>query len=356
MLPFRSLTWTGRRLRLLDQRQLPHRTVYLECATASEVAEAIATMAVRGAPAIGVAAAYGLVLAAQAATEFATLPSVLEEAAARLKGARPTAVNLAWAVARLLQVSGPDLGSWQSNLLAAADRLYQEDAETNYRIGCQAQAVIPDGATIVHHCNTGALATVDYGTALGAIRVAAEQGKKLLVYLDETRPRLQGASLSAYELLAYNIPFRVMVDGASGHLMRTQKVDLCLVGCDRVAANGDVANKIGTYNLALAAKAHQVPFYVACPLSSLDLSTPNGEAIPIEERDPQEVTHVGERAIAPVGTPVYNPAFDVTPAAYVTAFITEEGLVYPPTAQIWAGSVALHKPPTGRTPSQGSAF
>ncbi len=330
MLPFRSLAWTGHSLRLLDQRRLPHETVYVECRTAAEVAAAIANMTVRGAPAIGVAAAYGLVLAAQAVTEFDALPGVLQGAAASLKAARPTAVNLAWAVDRLLQVSGPDLAGWQSQLRATADRLYQEDVEVNYQIGCRAQAVIPDGATVIHHCNTGALATVDYGTALGAIRVAAEQGKTLMVYLDETRPRLQGASLSAYELLAYGIPFRVMVDGASGHLMRTQKVDLCLVGCDRVAANGDVANKIGTYNLALAAKAHNVPFYVACPLSSLDLSTPNGAAIPIEERDSREVTHIGDRPIAPPGTPVYNPAFDVTPAAYITAFITEKGLVYPP--------------------------
>ncbi len=330
MLPFRSLAWTGHSLRLLDQRRLPHETVYVECRTAAAVAAAIADMTVRGAPAIGVAAAYGLVLAAQAVTDLAELPTVLEAAAASLKAARPTAVNLAWAVDRLLQVSGSDLAGWQARLLAAADRLYQEDVEVNYQIGCRAQAVIPDGATVIHHCNTGALATVDYGTALGAIRVAAEQGKTLMVYLDETRPRLQGASLSAYELLAYGIPFRVMVDGASGHLMRTQKVDLCLVGCDRVAANGDVANKIGTYNLALAAKAHNVPFYVACPLSSLDLSTPNGEAIPIEERDGREITHIGDRPIAPPGTPVYNPAFDVTPAAYITAFITEKGLVYPP--------------------------
>ncbi|MFQ3678929.1 MAG: S-methyl-5-thioribose-1-phosphate isomerase, partial [Pseudanabaenaceae cyanobacterium] len=226
MLPFRSLAWTGHSLRLLDQRRLPHETVYVECRTAEDVAEAIATMTVRGAPAIGVAAAYGLVLAAQGVRDFAALSGVLQQAAAMLKAARPTAVNLAWAVDRLSAVSGPDLATWQRQLLAAADRLYQEDAAINYQIGCQAQAVIPDGATVIHHCNTGALATVDYGTALGAIRVAAEQGKKLMVYLDETRPRLQGASLSAYELRAYGIPFRVMVDGASGHLMRTQNVDL----------------------------------------------------------------------------------------------------------------------------------
>jgi methylthioribose-1-phosphate isomerase len=316
---FHSLEWQGAALRLLDQRLLPHQTVFVTCTTAIDVAEAIRNMTVRGAPAIGVAAAFGVVLAALAGADVA-------RAAAMLRATRPTAVNLMWALDRMLAV----VPQTPVALLAEAERLYAEDIAVNRQIGEHAQALIPDGAVAMHHCNTGALATVDYGTALGALRIAHESGKRIHVYLDETRPRLQGAGLSAYELNAFGVPHTLIVDSAAAHVMRTRKVDFCIVGCDRVAANGDVANKIGTYALALAAQAHNVPFYVACPLSTLDLSTPDGAAIDIEERAATEITHVAGQLICPAGTPVFNPAFDVTPAALVTAIITEKGIVRSP--------------------------
>ncbi|MGK7888275.1 MAG: S-methyl-5-thioribose-1-phosphate isomerase [Leptolyngbyaceae cyanobacterium] len=320
--PFRSIQWQGTSLRLLDQRQLPGTTAYLVCETADAVAEAIRSMAVRGAPAIGVAAAFGLVLAAQQGEN-------LEEKAAMLRSTRPTAVNLMWAIDLMLQ---SPIADWEAKALA----LYEADIAVNQAIGDHAQALIPDEATIIHHCNTGSLATVDYGTALGVIRIAHERGKTIQAILDETRPRLQGASLSAYECQAFGIPHTVIVDGAAAWVMKTRQVDCCIVGCDRVAANGDVANKIGTYALALAAKAHQVPFYVACPLSTLDLSTPSGEAITIEERSAQEITHIQGQPICPSGTPVFNPAFDVTPASLVSAIITEKGIIKPPFSETLA--------------------
>lgn len=345
MTTFRSLEWQGDALQLLDQRALPHRTEYLRCPDVDAVAIAIRDMTVRGAPAIGVAAAFGMVLAAQAseATTVEGLRADLAIAADRLKAARPTAVNLAWAVDRLLQAArepSDSVSALGQRLEALAQAMYAEDIAVNRAIGEHAQALIPDGATVIHHCNTGALATVDYGTALGIIRIAHEQGKRIFAYLDETRPRLQGASLSAYELQAYGVPFKLIVDGASGWLMRTRQVDCCLVGCDRVVANGDTANKIGTYNLALAAKAHGVPFYVACPTSTLDLTIPSGEQIEIEERDGREITEIAGQAIAPTGTEVFNPAFDVTPAELITAIITEKGIVYPPFAENLAALMA----------------
>ncbi|NJL85157.1 MAG: S-methyl-5-thioribose-1-phosphate isomerase [Leptolyngbyaceae cyanobacterium SM1_1_3] len=336
MTPFRSIEWTGKALRLLDQRSLPHQTLYTELTTYQAVAAAIQDMVVRGAPAIGVTAAFGLVLAARQAetASVADLRAELQSAAKHLRQARPTAVNLAWALNRMLQQADaaitPSADKLRQVIEAAAQQLYAEDIKINRQIGAQAQSLIPDGAKIIHHCNTGALATVDYGTALGAIRMAHEQGKQVHAFLDETRPRLQGASLSAYELQAYGVPHTVIVDSASGYLMRSRSIDLCIVGCDRVAANGDVANKIGTYNLAIAAKAHQVPFYVACPLSAVDLTLASGDQIEIEERSPQEITHIGDRAIVPAGTAVFNPAFDITPAAYVSALITEKGVLLPP--------------------------
>ncbi|MBE9066757.1 S-methyl-5-thioribose-1-phosphate isomerase [Leptolyngbya cf. ectocarpi LEGE 11479] len=311
-----SIVWKGNTLRLLDQRRLPFVTEYVTCDTSDAVAKAIENMVVRGAPAIGVAAAFGMVLAAQRDEN-------LVEKAAMLKAARPTAVNLMWAVDKMQQTPMSD---WEPTALA----LYNADVAVNQAIGQQAQQLIPDQATVMHHCNTGSLATVDYGTALGAIRIAHEQGKQIHAILDETRPRLQGARLSAYECQAFGIPHTVIVDGAAPWVMKTRRVDLCIVGCDRVAANGDVANKIGTYALALAAKAHNIPFYVACPLSTLDLDTPNGEAINIEERSAQEITHIQAQPVCPEGTPVYNPAFDITPAELVTAIITEQGIISPP--------------------------
>jgi len=251
-----------------------------------------------------------------------------------LKAARPTAVNLFWAIDRMLRrLRDPSLQDMQALRQAALDEaraIAEEDVRTNRSIAEHAQALIPDKAVIVHHCNTGSLATVDYGTALGVIRMAHERGKQVFVLVDETRPRLQGARLTAWELQQHGVPFQVIADGAAAHFMRPMGVDLCVVGADGVAANGDVANKIGTYQLALAAYAHGVPFFVAAPTTTLDLSLPDGDAIHIEERPAREMTHVGDFQITPAGAAVANPAFDVTPARYITGIITEVGIAYPP--------------------------
>jgi len=341
MSAFRSIEWKNDQLRLLDQRRLPAATIYNDYDDYKAVAEAITTMVVRGAPAIGVTAAFGLAIAARQSTAD-TMSSFLvdlHQASEHLIAARPTAVNLSWAVAHLLKFAAEkakvDLPIAQitQDLLAEAQAMCQADVAICRQLGTHAQALIPANATVIHHCNTGALATVDYGTAIGVIRIAHEQGKNIHVFLDETRPRLQGASLSAYEMKAFGIPHTVIVDGASGYVMRTRKIDACIVGCDRVAANGDVANKIGTYNLALVARAHNVPFYVACPTSTLDLTLKSGDEINIEERATTEITHVRDQQITPDDTPVFNPAFDVTPAEYISAIVTEKGLVYPPYAE-----------------------
>lgn len=339
MSAFRSIEWKNNRLRLLDQRQLPAQTTYREYSDYRDVASAIQDMVVRGAPAIGVTAAFGLAIAARqsTATTLENFLSDLKTAGDHLIQARPTAVNLSWAVAHLLKLAADpvaaaktDIPSLQQMLLTEAQAMHQADIKVCKQLGQYAQELIPDSANVMHHCNTGSLAAVDYGTALGIIRVAHEQGKQIHVFLDETRPRLQGASLSAYEMKAYSIPHTVIVDGASGYVMQTRPIDACLVGCDRVAANGDVANKIGTYNLALVARAHNVPFYVACPTSTLDMTLPNGQAIKIEERTDTEITQVKGQQITPDDTPVFNPAFDITPAKYISALITEKGIVYPP--------------------------
>ncbi len=343
MSAFRSIEWKNDQLRLLDQRQLPATTTYNDYSDYKAVASAITKMVVRGAPAIGVTAAFGLAIAARqsTATTMADFLADLHQAGAHLMAARPTAVNLAWAIQHLLTLAKetaevavlPDvvaIAALQKTLLTEAQGLCRADVEVCQQLGTHAQALIPDTANVIHHCNTGALAAVDYGTAIGVIRIAHEQGKKIHVFLDETRPRLQGASLSAYEMKAFDIPHTVIVDGASGYVMRTRQIDACIVGCDRVAANGDVANKIGTYNLALVAHAHSVPFYVACPTSTLDMTLASGTEINIEERDATELTHLKGQQITPDDTPVFNPAFDITPAQYVTALITEKGIVYPP--------------------------
>jgi methylthioribose-1-phosphate isomerase len=296
-------------------------------------------MTIRGAPVIGVAAAFGLALAAQRRPTLAAaaLQAELADVASTLLATRPTAVNLSWAVGRVLRrIEDPRLPDADAVRAAALDEakcLAREDAQVNRQIALNALPLIPDPATVIHHCNTGGLATVEYGTALGIIRTAHENGRRIHVLVAETRPRLQGARLTAWELGRLGISHTVIVDGASGHVMRTGRVDCCLVGGDRVAANGDTANKIGTYNLAVVARAHDVPFYVAAPISTIDLTIPNGDVIPIEERSPREITHVGDEWITPAWTSVANPAFDVTPARYVTAFITEAGLAYPPFEQ-----------------------
>lgn len=331
-----TIKWMNGQVRMLDQRLLPQETVYRDYQDYREVVIAIQEMVVRGAPAIGAAAGYAMALAAihSRVKGYQTLKSELEQAAQVIQAARPTAVNLAWALKRILKrVSDPalvDPTAIREAVLLEAEAIADEDRKINRQIGLNGLSVVPDSANIIHHCNTGTLATVDYGTALGVIRAAHEHGKKVHVYVDETRPRLQGARLTAWELDQLGIPHTVIVDGASGYIMRKVGIDLCLVGCDRIAANGDVANKIGTYNLALVAYAHHVPFYSVGPTSTVDLSTPNGDAIPIEERPAEEVQRMGECQITPDGTHVANPAFDVTPAKYITGIITERGIAYPP--------------------------
>ncbi len=323
---FRSVAWRGDRLVLLDQRRLPGAKVYLELSTAAEVAEAIREMAVRGAPAIGAAAAYGIALAALRGEDLSQADQVL-------RASRPTAVNLFWALDRMRRIWEGFQGSPEAlarRLVEEAERIAEEDVLANKAIGQNALSLIPDEARILHHCNTGSLATVDYGTALGIIRMAHEAGKKVHAFLDETRPRLQGARLSAFEMNELGIPHTVIVDGASGHVMKTFGIDLVVVGADRIAKNGDTANKIGTYNLAIAARYHGIPFYVAAPTSTIDLKTKTGAEIPIEERAPEEVAYCGPVRVVPEGSPVYNPAFDVTPAELITAIITEVGIAYPP--------------------------
>ena len=337
MVNFYTIKWLEPGLvSMIDQRLLPHEVVYNEYNNPAAVAGAIKDMVIRGAPAIGAAAAFGLALVPWHNTsgDLKAVLSEMEQAAEILRSARPTAVNLFWAIDRMLKQvkegtysSVPEL---RDALLTEAQKIADEDAEINLSICKNAQELIPNKAVIFHHCNTGSLAAVDYGTALGIIRLAHEEGKKVFAFVDETRPRLQGARLTAWELLQYGVPFKVVADSTSGHYMRTQQVDLCLVGADRVAANGDVANKIGTYNLAVVAHENNVPFYVGLPKSTIDRSTPSGDLIKIEERPPREVTHIGTWQITPDNTPVGNPAFDVTPAKYITAFITEDGIVYPP--------------------------
>jgi methylthioribose-1-phosphate isomerase len=349
MSAYRSIEWRDGMVRMLDQRRLPHQTVYLDYADYRHVAAAIREMVIRGAPAIGAAAAYGLALAARysQAADVDALRRDLATAAEVLRQARPTAANLFWAIDRVLaRLADPGLDTIdaiRNATLAEAEAIAAEDGRANRQIGLNALPLIPDRARIIHHCNTGGLATVDYGTALGVIRAAHEQGKQVHAYLDETRPRLQGARLSAWELQQLGIPHTVIVDGASGHLMRTVGIDLCVVGCDRVAANGDTANKIGTYNLALVAQAHGVPFYVAGPASTIDLSMAHGDEIQIEERPAHEITHIEDIQITPNGVTVANPAFDVTPARYITAIITEAGVAYPPYEDSLAELIAREK-------------
>lgn len=329
-----AINWTGHSLKLLDQTKLPAIIEWVECHTYQDVTWAIRQMIVRGAPAIGASAAYGLVLAAQACQNelSSTLcQEALARAAAELRATRPTAVNLAWAIERMLQAGAGLSGrTLAARLEEEANSIAAEDVEVNRAIGRFGAELVPNSARILTHCNTGALATVGYGTALGVIRAAVEQGKQVEVFADETRPYLQGSRLTTFELMQDGIPVTLITDSMAGWLMARGGVDLVVVGADRVAANGDVANKIGTYTLAVLAKEHQIPFYVACPLSTLDLGIQSGEEIIIEEREAKEVTHVGDVALAPEATRVWNPAFDVTPARLVTALITERGIIYPP--------------------------
>jgi len=330
---WRSLFWEAGALHLLDQTQLPASPTVLRLREWTEVVEAIRTLRVRGAPALGAAGAYALALAArQFLADPATFWVNLREAAAVIRAARPTAVNLSWATDRALQaavgVQDPEEAS--QRVLEEAHRIAEEDERTCRLLAEVGARELRDGERVLTLCNTGALATVGIGTALGILRAAWEAGKRLHVYACETRPLLQGARLTAWELSQLGIPFHLVVDAAAGWLMAQGLVDRVLVGADRVAANGDVANKIGTYTLAVLARRHEVPFWVACPLSTVDLQTPSGSAIRVEERSPEEVTHVAGVRVAPEGTPALNYAFDVTPAELVDALVTEAGVVRPP--------------------------
>jgi methylthioribose-1-phosphate isomerase len=297
-------------VRLIDQRRLPEDLVLLECRTVDELCDAIRTMAVRGAPALGAAGAMGMALA------FLT-GEPLADAARRLKATRPTAVNLAWGVDRALAAADP---------VAEAIRIAVKDVECNRRIGANGAPLLPPGARVLTHCNTGSLACVGYGTALGVIRAAHEQGREPSVWVDETRPVLQGARLTAWELTQLGIPFRLIVDVLAGALMAAGEVDAVIVGADRIAANGDVANKVGTYGLAVLAQHHALPFYVAAPTSTIDPATATGAGIPVEQRAAEEVAELAGRRIAPLGAEVDNRAFDITPADLVTAYVTEHGV------------------------------
>jgi methylthioribose-1-phosphate isomerase len=328
--------WAGDRLLLLDQTRLPVEEVGRACASWQEVAEAIRTLVVRGAPAIGVAAAFGVALAARhsAAATFEGLLADLETAIKGLGATRPTAVNLFWALERMrraaLAARDRPVDEVRARLLAEAQAILDEDVRANRALGEHGAALVPPRARILTHCNAGALATAGYGTALGVVRAAHAQGKVALVWVDETRPVLQGSRLTAWECVREGIPHRVVADSVAASLMARGQVDLVITGADRIAANGDTANKIGTYALAVLARHHGVPFYVAAPFSTIDPALPSGEAIPIEERGAEEVRTLGGRPTAPADSPVYNPAFDVTPAALITAIVTDRGVFRPP--------------------------
>jgi methylthioribose-1-phosphate isomerase len=334
----RTVFWENNQLKMIDQRILPGRFEVVSYSDHKSVATAITDMVVRGAPAIGAAAAFGLALAGYESDSSSTrdLLADYQAAALTLKAARPTAVNLAWAVDRIVNhVTMKEEGSadeLRQFVLDEAQRIADEDVEINKRMAEYGAALINDGDTIIHHCNTGALATVDWGTALGVIRTAHEQGKKIHVLVDETRPRLQGARLTAWELEQYGIPYQIISDNMSGYFLKAGKAQKVFFGADRVAANGDVANKIGTYMLALAAHDNGVPAYSVVPTSTIDLSLAHGDLIPIEERDPEEVLGLefhGER-VAPIEAEARNIAFDVTPNRLITGIVTENGVVYPP--------------------------
>jgi methylthioribose-1-phosphate isomerase len=315
------LRWMGNALLMLDQRRLPAHEEWLELSTYEEVAAAIRDMAIRGAPAIGVAAGYAMALAAKRG-----IPR--EEAAATLAASRPTAVNLFWAIDRI-----KDLKSWAfEDVLAEAKAIEREDLEMNRAIGKNGAELIPDGAKILTICNTGSLATAGHGTALGVIRTAHEQGKDIHVYACETRPRQQGLRLTAYELIKEQIPFHAIADSVAGSLMKARTINCVIAGADRIAANGDTANKIGTYSLAVLANFHEIPFFIAAPSSTFDPTLANGDRIPIEERSPEELTHIEGIAVGPPDCSVFNPAFDVTPGSLIEAIITEAGVFTRPYA------------------------
>ncbi|MCE5199013.1 MAG: S-methyl-5-thioribose-1-phosphate isomerase [Armatimonadota bacterium] len=334
----RTVDYINGKVIMIDQTRIPAELSTIELASYQEVAEAITSMKVRGAPAIGVTGALGIAVAARQSEvdDPQELYAELEHASDVLRATRPTAVNLFWGIDRMMDAAHAALqvGSSVDDIRDALDGLahvmLEEDEETCQAIGAHGAELIPDGARVLTHCNAGALACVGYGTALGVIRAAVDAGKKVMVYADETRPRLQGMKLTCFELLSDNIPVTVISDNMAGSFMRKGEIDCVVVGADRIAANGDAANKIGTYSVAILAHHHGIPFYVAAPMSTVDFSLSSGDDIPIEERPHEEVTHIDGQRIAPEGVRVVNPSFDVTPAAYITAIITEKGIVYPP--------------------------
>ncbi len=360
--PIKTIFWKDNAVVLIDQRALPLEEIYLTCTDYREVVEAIKNLTVRGAPAIGVAAAMGIALGALSLCGKSPdkVQQAFDEICRQFAASRPTARNLFWAIERMrvrfaaslsqrgdtgrkregetghpagatsLSSSPQDIAKIQNDLIAEANRICEEDIAINVRLGENGSRLIPDGARILTHCNAGALATAGHGTALGVVRSAWQQGKKIHVYADETRPVLQGARLTAWELIREGIPCTLITDNMAAFLMKQKRVDLVIVGADCIAANGDTANKIGTYGLAVLARAHGLPLYIAAPLSTIDTSLADGSRIPIEERDPAEVTHFGGAQTAPEGVSVWNPAFDVTPAKLITAIITEKGVFRPP--------------------------
>jgi len=339
MLP--TIDWSDDAVVMIDQRKLPGTETYVRCRTAREVARAIKTMVIRGAPAIGVAAAMGLALGVRAskATGTQKLAAEFYKLCELMAATRPTAVNLFWAIDRMKRVfaeaasAGQSVEQIKARLEEESRRIHDEDVASCRAMGFHGAAMVPDNARILTHCNAGALATAGYGSALGVIRAAVEQGKKIAVLADETRPFLQGARLTAWELTRDGIDTTVITDSMAGAMMREGQVDLVVVGADRIAANGDVANKIGTYTVAILAKEHGLPFYVAAPTSTIDLATPDGTKIPIEERNQREVTHLGPTRLTPEAARIRNPAFDVTPHRYISAIITENGVARPPYAE-----------------------
>lgn len=332
MLP--TIEWRDDRVIMIDQRKLPGEEVYVECRDFEDVAEAIEKMVIRGAPAIGVAAAFGVALGFSRVERSKDSRAEFSRISARLRRTRPTARNLFWALERMKAAheenQGLPLDELKKRLIAEALDIEREDVEINRQIGQFGAELIKDGDSILTHCNAGGLATAAYGTALGVIRAAFEQGKKIRVFADETRPFLQGARLTAWELEKLGIPYFVISDSMAGWLMRKGEIDLAIVGADRITPNGDTANKIGTYSVAVLAKENHIPFYVAAPLSTFDFSLETGDQIPIEERPPEEVKEINGKLITPAGARVRNPAFDVTPAGYITAIITEKGVIRPP--------------------------
>jgi methylthioribose-1-phosphate isomerase len=335
----KTVEWTDSGVRFIDQTKLPTEETYVTCKTYEEVADAIRTMIVRGAPALGVTAAMGVALGVRdsQAQELAALKRDLDRVCDVIAATRPTAVNLFWGIRRMRnkfdEVSAQPIAEIKKTLVSEACQMLDEDIAANQSMGKHGAVLLPSSGGVLTHCNAGALATCGYGTALGVIRAAVDAGKKLHVFADETRPFLQGSRLTAWELMKDGIPTTVIADNMAGAMMRQRKIDAVVVGADRIAANGDVANKIGTYGVAILAKEHGIPFYVAAPFSTVDLNTPDGSGIPIEQRSAREVTHMAGKQIAPDGVGVENPAFDVTPHQYVTAIITERGVVRAPYAE-----------------------